>query len=308
MAGFRFEAEDLALPKGAFAGARRHWLYWDERPLLALTQGSPRCYLYPVFTLNGFAVTAESPADHPHHNSLWVAADHVHCAVPAHTGPAESYTYNFYVNSTFQGRAPGNQLLTACQGAALDDDSFRLMAEITWRGPSEWGAPDGRPILIERRTTTISISPDRAHYTIDVTSALTAPSLAVSIGPTRHALFNVRAADVMRGEQGVRLMAADGTSDPAAINAGAWPWVSVSGPVGGGHRAGLVVAPGEGPNSWFVAHWGVVTVGGMRARGIDIAPGETLTQTCRILVHDGPAEDIAIPTSLAEAREKGSIV
>ena len=64
-----------------------------------------RPYLFPLYTPAGFAVTSESPADHPHHNSFWIASDHLHCWMPAADGRREEYTYNFYLDETFQGRA-----------------------------------------------------------------------------------------------------------------------------------------------------------------------------------------------------------
>ncbi|MEQ9814566.1 MAG: DUF6807 family protein [Azospirillaceae bacterium] len=306
MPGFRFEQQDLTLPKGAFSGARRHMLHWQDRPLLGVTEGTPRCYLYPVFTLNGFPATAESPADHPHHNSIWIAADHVHCAVPTQGDDTESYTYNFYVNDTFQGRAPGNQVVTAISGHDLGGDRYRLDTTIDWRGPAEWGAPTGRTVITERRSVTISIAADRTLYTLDLASELTARPWALSIGPTRHAFFNVRLADVMRGSAGVSLLSEGGATTPEALTASAAGWVSANGPVGGGHRAGLVVRPDGGPNSWFVSDWGVVTVGSMRTRPVPLQAGESLAQGCRILVHDGPASAIDIPARLLAAPEEGT--
>ena len=72
----------VALPTGAWAGAHRRTLRHDGRPVLALTQGKHRAYVYPLFTPEGYAVTSEHPADHPHHNSFWIAADHVYCRMP----------------------------------------------------------------------------------------------------------------------------------------------------------------------------------------------------------------------------------
>jgi len=302
--GFRFEVQDLALPKGAFSGARRHLLYWQDRPLLGVTEGTPRCYLYPVFTLSGVPATAESPADHPHHNSIWIAADHVHCDVPTEGDATESYTYNFYVNDTFQGRAPGSQIVTGIAGHDLGRDRFRLDSTIEWRGPAEWGAPTGRVIIAERRSVIVAIAADRALYTLDLVTELTASPWALSIGPTRHAFFNVRLADVMRGAAGVSLLAESGETSHKAISASTTGWVSAGGPVGGGRAAGLVIRPGDGPNSWFVSDWGVVTVGTMRTRPVHLRAGESLALRCRILIHDGPASDIDIPQRLVEAPEE----
>ena len=87
--------------------------------MLALSQGKHRNYVYPLFTPQGFAVTSEHPADHPHHNSFWIAADHVYCRMPVTHGKGyEDYTYNLYLNETFQGRAAGRIVETDYDGCA----------------------------------------------------------------------------------------------------------------------------------------------------------------------------------------------
>src|SRR5438552_2940223 len=104
---FSLSDDAIALPKGAWARTHRRTLRKNERPVLAFTQGRCRSYIYPLFTPAGYSVTSECPADHPHHNSFWIAADHVHCRMPVAAGRYEEYTYNFYLDDTFQGRAPG---------------------------------------------------------------------------------------------------------------------------------------------------------------------------------------------------------
>ena len=63
-----------------------------------------------------------------------------------------------------------------------------------------------------------------------------------------------------------------------------------SGPVGGGHTAGMTVIPhgaaGREP-FWFVADWGVVTVGPFRLDGLALQPGEGFESAYTVLVHDG---------------------
>ena len=42
--------------------------------------------------------------------------------------------------------------------------------------------------------------------------------------------------------------------------------------------------------SWFVADWGVVTVGPFRVKGALVRRGEALKARYRVLVHDGDAD------------------
>ena len=69
-AKFTLTDEAMVLPPGAMARTHRTILRHDGRTLLGLTQGRMRPYCYPLFSPAGYAVTSESPADHPHHNSL----------------------------------------------------------------------------------------------------------------------------------------------------------------------------------------------------------------------------------------------
>ena len=69
-------------PRGAWAQSHRLNVRWRGKDLTALSQGAFRAYLFPVYTPAGFALTSESPLDHPHHNSLWIGADHVNCYLP----------------------------------------------------------------------------------------------------------------------------------------------------------------------------------------------------------------------------------
>ena len=155
---FTLTEDVVALPTGAWAGAHRRTLRHGDRPVLALTQGKHRNYVYPLFTPQGYAVTSEHPADHPHHNSFWFAADHVYCRMPVTHGKGyEDYTYNIYLNDTFQGRAAGPHRRNRLYGHGRKAMAFRIMQTLDWRGPAEWAAPDGR--LAARETRTLADPP-----------------------------------------------------------------------------------------------------------------------------------------------------
>jgi len=295
MSRFTFDAERLTLPKGAYAKTARRWLAFDGRRILALTAGQFRPYLFPLFSPAGYLLSSESPADHPHHNSCWAGSDHVHLLVPTGAGRSEEYTYNFYVNETFQGRSPGRQIEVRCHGDAIDDSTFRIVQTIDWRGPSEWAAPEGRLVLEERRR--LDIRPGRTCHRIDILSEISAASDGVQLGPTRHAFFNARVAETMVVDNGGMLRSDLGTIDPAATAAPGARWVDFTGPVGGGARAGVTLIPHgtDGhDHTWFVAGWGVMTAGAFRCSGIHLPPGAVLQVGCSLLLHDGDLSDSAI--------------
>jgi hypothetical protein len=292
---FTLGDDAIDLPRGAWARTERRTLRLDGRPLLSLTQGRHRAYVFPLYTPQGFTVTSEAPADHPHHNSFWIAADHVHCQMPAADDRIEEYTYNFYLDETFQGRAPGRIVDVGTSGEAAGDNAIRVRQSLEWRGPMEWAAPAGRLAATETRTLRIAAEPD--IYVIDVESRLAAADWDFVIGPTRHSYFNVRVAEGIAVTSGGAVIDDAGRSGGAAITGAEARWVDYSGPVGGGHLAGLAVFPDPRDHrdiSWFVTDWGVVTVGPFRKEGRSVRKGEAVTVRYRVLVHDGDAAAIDV--------------
>jgi hypothetical protein len=219
--------------------------------------------------------------------------------MPAVGGTLEEYTYNFYVDETFQGRAPGRILQTAIAGRPAGP-GYAIVQDLDWRGPPEWAAPAGRLVARERRTLAISPGPDR--YRIDVLSEFTAADLAVKLGPTRHAWFNARVADSMTVTSGGALRDDRGHRDGAAISGEGARWGDATGPVGGGHVAGITVIPHLDDRApfWFVADWGVVSVGPFRTRALHLASGETFRSRHTVLAHDGGPDIAEIERIAAE--------
>ncbi|MEJ8570473.1 DUF6807 family protein [Microbaculum marinum] len=303
---FTFSADRLALPRGAWASGERQVLRHRGRPVLALSQGRQRAYVYPLYTPLGFPVTSEAPADHPHHNSLWIASDHVTCMMPAADGLLEEYTYGFYVNETFQGRAPGRILMTAARGEPTGRSGYRLTQSLEWRGPPEWAAPEGRVAATETRLLDVSVETDT--MVVDVTSRLAAADWDVRLGPTRHSYFNLRVAESIAVTSGGRLSDDRGRDGGGAITGSNAAWVDYSGPVGGGHVAGVSVCPHPADHAdlaWFVTDWGVVTVGPFRNERREIRRGETTTLRYRVLVHDGDADTARVADRLSGYLAKG---
>ena len=275
--------------------------------MFSLTQGLFRHYLFPVYTPAGFAVTSESPADHPHHNSFWIASDHILCWMPVAGGAVEEYTYNIYLDEAFQGRAAGRIVGCKADGASVGPDSFSIRQELEWRGPVEWAAPNGRLLMTEERT--FEISADTEVYTIDLTSRITATKWDLTLGPTRHAYFSFRVAESIAVTSGGTVQSDAGDTGGDLITANGAHWVDYSGPVGGGNIAGLSVCPHRADHedlAWFVSDWGVVTTGPFRRQKRDLKKGETLQLRYRVLVHDGHAEKAGVAdrfaTYLAAAR------
>jgi hypothetical protein len=277
MGAFTLESEGIHLPRGAWAKTHRRRLAWNGKEIASFTQGAFRPYLYPVFTPAGFPVTTESPADHPHHHSLWIGADHLHVQMPAAEGRVEEYTYNLYLNETFQGRAPGRIVETGIGGEDTPR-GYRVTQSIEWRGPAEWAAADGRVLLTEIRAW--DITPGERFHLLDLRSELRAAQWALTLGPTRHAYFNFRVAEALQVVRGGKITEAGGA------------WLDYSGHAGGGHIAGIALMPRPSDARWwwFATDWGVVTTGPFRAEPRHMQPGESFALAARYVVHDGDAQ------------------
>ena len=115
---------------GAVAGTMDH---------RAESRAVPRLSLSPLHSGRCVAVTTDGPIDHPHHQSVWIGADHVYCRLPYATDAFEDATYNFYVGETFQGRAPGRIISVGLESTELAADHLRITQTLEWQGPEEWG-------------------------------------------------------------------------------------------------------------------------------------------------------------------------
>lgn len=291
MACFSVEDEVVSLPRGAWARSHRLNVRWRGRAIASLSQGAFRAYLFPVYTPAGFAVTTESPVDHPHHNSLWVGADHVDCRLPFSSDAYEEASYNFYVNETFQGRAPGRILSQSVEHTEVSENHLRLIQTLHWQGPGEWAAPDGRTLLAETRT--IDIYPGETANLIDIRSQLRPTDWDIRIGPTRHAYFGVRMAEALRVTGGGTLTDSAGRSGSEAISGQCADWADCSGQVAAGRQAGVALFPYSPSDSgtWFVSDWGVLSVNPFAKSQKEIDRNEVYDVAVRVVVHDGDVEE-----------------
>ena len=291
---YSFDPGDIALPQGAWARTHRRYLRRDGRTVLGVTQGEFRNYVFPLFTPAGHLVTSEAPADHPHHQSLWLGADHVHALVPASEGQAEEYTYSFYLNEVFQGRAPGRIVERHCTCDTLETGTAVIRQQLDWQGPAEWAAPQGRQILREQRV--IAVEQTAEATALRICSTLRAGAWPVRLGPTRHAYFNARVGESMQALAGGCLLDEQG----AAIGATQTPhaeWIDCVGPIGQGRQAGIALMPladADGDGWWFVADWGVMTWGPFRRRACELQAGQALTLQACFIAHDGDVDPAAL--------------
>jgi hypothetical protein len=285
---FTVQYDAVDLPKGATAQARRLKVAWRGRPIAAFSQSAHRAYIYPVFTPAGVPVTGEMPIDHPHHNSITVGADHFNCHFRYAGDRVEDGTYNFYINDIFQGRAPGRTLAVSTDSREISERHLRVVQQVHWQGPVEWGALDRR--VLARETRTIDIRTSETSNILDIRSRLEPTDWDIVIGPTRHAYFTVRMADGLRVVDGGKIMDADGHSTVQDINANSATWVDMSATGPHGHEVGVTVVahPSPLPTGWYAHEWGTVAVNPFLHEEQSIRRGETLELAVTAIAHDGP--------------------
>ena len=288
MTRFSVEPDRVDLPSGATAGARRTWIKRDGQPIAALSQNVYRAYIYPLFTPSGVSVTAESPIDHPHHNSVTIGADHFDCLFVYDGHRTERGTYNFYVNETFQGRATGRIASVSVDSEEVSDDTLRIVQRLEWQGPVEWGAPERR--VLAKETRTIDIGTTKSSNILNIRSRLEPTDWDIVIGPTRHAYFTVRMADGLRVVDGGKIVDAEGNNLVQKINESAAAWVAMSATGPHGREVGVTVLrhPSNLPTGWYAHEWGTVALNPFLHEEQSIRQGEALELGVTVVVHDGP--------------------
>ena len=299
MKHFSVTTEHIDLPRDATPQARRIAVAWRGQPVCAFTQGQHRCYLYPVYTPAGVPVTAESPVDHPHHDSVTVGADVLVARFPPLTpaiSPLEEHgTYNMYTNSAFQGRAPGRLWPVDINAIEIAPDHLQVVQSVEWQGPVEWGAAGGHRVLAREKRTT-SIRPGNIVNTFDIRSELMPTEWDLTIGPTRHAYFTIRAAYGLRVVDGGTLIDADGRCGGTAITNSQSTWVDLCGAGSHGKTAGLAILPHASTAHvpWIAYDWGTVNVNPFTREPATIPLGHTLDLGIRLIAHDGDADNATI--------------
>lgn len=311
MNSFQVGVEEINMPGAATPRFRRIQIRWRDRPIADLTQGNFRCYLYPVYSPAGVPLTAESPVDHPHHDSITVGADFFCAKLPPLTPHIstreEAATYNLYVNQVFQGRAPGRTWMTSFESDEISKGHLRVVQNVQWQGPEEWGAAAGRRVLAEEIRTT-DVYPGETANVIDVRSQLHPTEWDINIGPTRHAYFTVRLADRLRVVAGGVLSDSEGRTGEEAITGTTSDWVDVSGPASHGRQAGITVIPHASTAGipWVVYDWGTISVNPFLEEEFDLPRGTVLDLGIRILAHDGDAQEARV-SELFESFKAGAV-
>ncbi|MBI3970795.1 MAG: PmoA family protein [Chloroflexi bacterium] len=248
---------------------RRIRVYANGRFVAAYTLGQVRPYVYPVLTPSGLPVTEECPVDHPHHQSVWLGQDEVN-------------GHNLWINGAGAGRVAGGAPV-AVVGETPDGPAAIFRHELLWE------APDGTPLLRERRVTAITPAP--AATLIDVVSERSPAAGPVVLGATKEAGFGLRVHDALDEQDGGTLVNDRGRQGEAGTFDQEADWIDYWGHLGD-CAAGIALFPHpENPrHPWFTRAYGIVLANHNRFRSDTLEPGQVLRLRWRVAAHDGSTE------------------
>ncbi len=259
----------------------------DETVLRYIFRSGNKPIIYPLIGPNGQSMTRgwpmqDAPAggstDHVHQRSLWLTHGEVN-------------GIDFWAEGAKSG---------VIEHQSVDEVSIENEVA-TLRTTAHWLGSDGKPLLLERRTTRVDLSgPARV---IDLKADLQAIDSAVNFGDTKEGSFGIRVPDSMAvsSKLGGTIVNDKGQKDGEAWAQQA-RWVDYSGPVEG-ETAGISVL--EHPSSfghpcrWHVRTYGLFAanpfgvfhfVGGDKTAGHTLKAGDSLRLYYRVILHNGPAQ------------------
>jgi hypothetical protein len=296
MENFSVIADPDASPYETTSHSRRLKVSWQGRPIIALSQGIYRPYIYPVFTPAGVLVTAEAPVDHPHHQSITAGTDYLDLYRASHApgGATPNANYNFYMDEAFRGRAPGRILTRSTQSTEVDENHLRLVQRMDWQSPQDWANADGTTLVEETRI--VDVYPGEVANIIDVRSRLLPTAGDIRIGGTVHGHFVVRLADGLRPVDGGTLTDSTGRTGATQVRGQYADWVDSSGSAAHGHKAGVALFPypGSGDVPWHLSDWGFMMVNPFQVEARQVNKGDTVEVAMRVVAHDGDVNEAGV--------------
>ena len=261
---------------------------------------SVRSYLHPVIGPSGVPMTRAWPlaegvpgeeTDHPHHRSFWVA----HGRVNGVDFWSEEAGHGYQVHGGFDAVQSGPVF-------------GRIVQRVSWRRD----APDGAPVMEERRSLTFWNTPATARL-LDLALTFHAAHGDVTFGDTKEGgLCALRVPEAIKGARGGVISNAYGGLHEAENWGQRAPWVDYSGQLTDreGMRRSVGVAIFDHPrNPHFPTHWHVRGYGLFAANPFGLADygsgyrrngdwtlvaGERATFRYRVLWHAGDVSDARV--------------
>jgi hypothetical protein len=255
----------------------------------------PKPYVYPLATLEGAGLTANSPADHPWHHSLWFSWKYIN-------------GINYWeAEGTATNQNLGRTLIQSTSFRRGQDFSARVQMTIAY-------APQGQPaVLREVRTLNFSAPRPDGSYCVDWDQAFTVGDQAITLDRTPptgtsggYAGLSLR---FPKGTTGWNFLTSEGAQSAQAGNGKPARWVDFFGPTKSGPVAGIAVfdhpANPRHPTAWYLnASHPYFSPALIYHEPLKLAPGATLRLQYRVLVHEGPGEKGRLQTEFEQFAAK----
>ncbi|MDA1347660.1 MAG: PmoA family protein, partial [Chloroflexi bacterium] len=195
-----------------------------------------------------------------HHQSITIGTDRLDMYSTESTDDSPGANYNFYMDETYQGRAPGRIISKSVDYTEVAEDHLRLVQNLHWQSPSDWANAAG--LTVAEETRTIDVYPGDVANIIDIRSRLRPIEGDIRVGGTVHGYFVVRMADGLRPVDGGTLIDSAGRTGAAEIRGQLADWVDCSGRAAHGQNAGVAVFPYSTPSRipWHLSDWGFIMV------------------------------------------------
>jgi hypothetical protein len=222
-------------------------------------------FWYPLYSPSGLRLTENSPADHPHHHSLWFG----HSSVNGH---------DIWSETGSVGRIVLQNIRDVVTGSVFAG----------WTETNAWVSPDREKLLEEDRIHRIWWV--RQGFLLDIRFCFRATEGEVRFGQEKDAGLGLRVADSLDVEDGGLIVNSRGEQNEAGTFDRQADWIDFSGPVAG-RTGGVALFNGSDvpEHPWFTRDYGPALSNFMRFRPHTLAPGEQLLLSFRVYLHDGDA-------------------
>jgi len=240
----------------------------------------PKPYVYPLATLGGVELTANAPADHPWHHSLWFAWKFINGV-------------NYWEPDKKTGKSEGSTVIKSTQIRCRDDFSARVEMAIEY-------VPTGRaPVMRETRVIAFSAPRADGSYVIDWDATFTVGENEIILDRTPpHGVSGGYAGLSLRFPKGIigwKFLTSEGDGSAAQGNGQPARWTDFFGPTKTGPVAGIAVfdhpANPRHPTRWYLnEEHPYFSPALIYQQPITLKPGATMRLRYRVLVHESRPE------------------
>lgn len=237
-------------------------------------------YIYPLATLGGVELTANAPADHVWHHSLWFAWKYINGV-------------NYWETDKKTGKSQGSTVIKSTKIRRGDDFSASVEMVI------EYVPPGKPPVLRESRRLAFSAPRADGSYTIDWDATFTVGEHKIILDRTPpHGASGGYAGLSLRfpkGTTGWKFLTSEGDDRAAKGNGKPARWADFYGPTKPGPLAGITVFDHPSnpryPTRWYLNEGHpYFSPALIYQEPMTLTPGATMQLRYRVLVHEGPGE------------------